>query len=943
MPRETEAPPADVRLFPPFRLDVRDERLWKGKEEQKLRRKPFAILRYLTQHPLRLVTQEELVGAVWGRVAMSESLLRTHVAELRRVLGEDIIETVVGRGYRFLREVQPEATAPTARQVARAEARPTSTGFVGRGSEMDVLQKVFETVREQKRQVVFVTGEPGIGKTTLVDSFLSQVVEPNGAVVASGSCVEQFGPGEAYLPVLSALGALCRGPRGAWAIERLARHAPTWLAQMPGLVDEEKLAPLLLRVQGATQARMLRELAETFEVFAADRPFVLVLEDMQWSDRSTIDLVTTLGTRREAASVLVLATCRPAELVKGDGIAKVIAELSAHRQAVALPLETWSKPAMDAYLTQRFAGSHFPEELSTTLHEMTGGNPLFAAGVLDDLESLRMIRLVDGQWQLAASVSEVASRRPDTVRQLIDIQIDRLASKEQRILEAASVAGSPFAAGAVAHALELAADEVDTACESLANDRHLLRFVNNEVWPDGTIQSHYAFVHALYRDAALTRIAGGTRRLWHRRIATGLEGAYGQNSETIAAELAVHFEEAQMFGKAVQYYCAAGERAMRRFGRADALANFNRARALVTKLPLSDESDRTELVALKHIGPASIALQGFDDPLLEATFQRTAQLGRKLGDDRALLGALLGSQRCHFLRGSLRKVAEYEGEVGEVLKRLNDPVASAEAAVVSYSARLFRGQLMEASGPITEACRVLDAAQADPSRAVNAPVVGLAAGHLVVMAWLRGAPDEAVALSEKMIRRAEALADPFHLSTALTIAALAHMWRREPEKTLGIAREALRVAQDVGAFLWQGRAMSLHHWAATTLDPQTAANTPTPCRSRSRGCSKRAPTAAPHSRPASSRFMRAPDATTSRSMRSTTRSRSQSPATNGRGPPSCTGFAASSLPATTAQRRSAPSRGPSRSPGDKARGPSSSAQRPALPSSRVDEARRSTI
>src|SRR5215813_5496714 len=87
--------------FPPFELDVIDERLWKAGEELSLRRKPFAILRYLAEHPRRLVSQQELVDAVWGQVAMSDSVLRTHIRDLRRVLGDDLIETVVGRGYRF--------------------------------------------------------------------------------------------------------------------------------------------------------------------------------------------------------------------------------------------------------------------------------------------------------------------------------------------------------------------------------------------------------------------------------------------------------------------------------------------------------------------------------------------------------------------------------------------------------------------------------------------------------------------------------------------------------------------------------------------------------------------------------------------------------------------------------------------------------------------------
>ncbi len=100
-----------VLWFPPFRLDVAEARLWKGGRELRLRPKPFAILRYLAQHPRRLVTRSEIVEAVWGKVAMSESLLRTHVHDLRRVLGEHVIETVVGRGYRFAADVSEIAEA----------------------------------------------------------------------------------------------------------------------------------------------------------------------------------------------------------------------------------------------------------------------------------------------------------------------------------------------------------------------------------------------------------------------------------------------------------------------------------------------------------------------------------------------------------------------------------------------------------------------------------------------------------------------------------------------------------------------------------------------------------------------------------------------------------------------------------------------------------------
>jgi DNA-binding winged helix-turn-helix (wHTH) protein/tetratricopeptide (TPR) repeat protein len=806
----TAARAPEIRLFGPFRFDVGDERLFREGTEIKLRRKPFAILRYLTAHPQRLVTQEELVEAVWGKIALSESLLRTHVSDVRRALGDGAVETVAGRGYRFLFAVEREKPQP--RGPTHAATHPAPPNLVGRSAEIDTLAQVFEAALDQKRQTIFITGDPGIGKTTLVDAFLSEVAATKGALVASGSCVEHFGDGEAYLPVLAALGAACRAPDGERIVEVLARHGPMWLAQMPGLVADENMQALHTRIQGATQGRMLRELAEALDVLAAERPLVLVLEDMQWADRSTMDLVALLGTRREPARVLLIATCRQAELTKGDGLAKVIAELRAHKLALTVHLEALSQTAINDYLAQRFSNPHFPDELAGTIHGMTDGNPLFTVGVLDDLESQEMIRRVDGVWQLTATVAEVASRRPDTVRQLIDIQIDRLSSNEQKILEAASLAGAHFGARSAAHALDLPLDDVDTACERFASQQRFLRFVGSESWPDGTIQPHYRFVHALYRDAALARIPSATRRLWHQRVAEDLEAAHGENSETIAAELAVHFEEAQVIRKAVRYHCLAGERAMRQFGRAEALAQFNRARALIAQLPPSDEWERTELAILKQVRLSILAVLGSRTPLLEQTFTRTAELARKFGDDPGLLGALLDLQRSYLLRGELVKVEHREGEVTEVLSRLADPVATAEATLLSSGARLFRGQIATAQRSLTEASAVLDTVRNDTARMV----------HVVLLAWLRGAPDEAMTLAAKALAQAEAQRDPFQLCTALTLAALAHMWRREPEKACETGRRALQTARVVSSPVWSSRAMSVHHWAATVLDPRTA-------------------------------------------------------------------------------------------------------------------------
>jgi predicted ATPase/DNA-binding winged helix-turn-helix (wHTH) protein len=805
-----------VRLFGPFRLDVGEQRLWKGSEVLKLRRKPFAILRFLTANPLRLVTQEEVVEAVWGKIAMSESLLRTHVSEVRRVLGGGALETVVGRGYRFLLDV--EAEKPTTHRPKHVEALPMGANLVGRGGEMDVLRQVFEAALGQRRQMVFVAGEPGIGKTALTDAFLAEIAAPNGALIARGSCVEQFGTGEAYLPFLAALGALCRGPDGERIIDLLGRHAPTWLAQMPGLVQDERLQALYLRVQGATQARMLRELAEAFDVIAVERPLVLVLEDMQWSDHSTADLVAMLGARREPARVLVIATCRPAELTKGDGLARVIAELRAHKQALALQLETLSEAGVAEYLAQRFRDSRFPDALAGTLHRMTGGNPLFTIAVIDDLESRRMIRSVGVGWQLEVSVAEVASRRPDTVRQLIDIQIDRLSSIEQRILETASLVGAQFAAGSVGHALDLPADEVDSVCEDLANQRRLLQYAGTETWPDGTIQSRYAFRHALFQHAALARSTAATVRTRHRKIAERLETGYVGHEEEVAGELAVHFEHGQMPAKAARYHVVAGERAARRCGYKEAAEHLERTRALVEGTPESRDRDVLELrVSLSHgwsvfqaSGRMEVAI-----PLM----QRAKELAGRL-EDRASLGeALIHLETMYLVQGDLREASEQADALAPLLDRVPDAALRLLAKQLEATTVLLRGQFEEARRLLGE-LGVFRAT--DDKTAMEA-----ARGHLVALSmgsftlWLMGEPDRAVALSRRAQQVTEQAYDPFDHEHVAMLAegALLHAWRREPGPASQLAKRALAISEKHSFAKWQGRAELILRWAEAELAP----------------------------------------------------------------------------------------------------------------------------
>jgi AAA ATPase domain len=174
---------------------------------------------------------------------------------------------------------------------------PSAVGPIGRQAELAQLHGWLQQALDGTRQVIFVTGEMGLGKSTLVEAFLNEIEACGGLWVGRGQCLEHYGAGEAYMPILDALGRLCREPGGRELLAFLMRRAPTWMVQMPWLIDDAMLDMVQPRVMGATRERMLREMAEAVEVLTAERPLVLVLEDLHWSDASTLDLIVSLESR----------------------------------------------------------------------------------------------------------------------------------------------------------------------------------------------------------------------------------------------------------------------------------------------------------------------------------------------------------------------------------------------------------------------------------------------------------------------------------------------------------------------------------------------------------------------------------------------------------------------------------------------------------------------
>jgi DNA-binding winged helix-turn-helix (wHTH) protein len=813
----TRDPAGPMLSFAAFRLDLDAERLWRDGEELRVRRKPFAILRHLVQNPHRLVTHAEVVEAVWGKIAMSESLLRTHIHDLRHVLGEGIVETVAGRGYRFVAEVKNldfESAQIPGRSPRAEEA--SAPPIVGRESELEALHSALRSARSRRRATVFVTGEAGVGKTTLVDFFLEYARTQGALLVGRGACVEQYGNSEVYFPVLEALSGLCRGHGGDRVIELFGKHAPTWLVQMPMLVHPGRLEELQRRTNGVPQGRTMRELAEAIEALSSDVPVVLLLEDLHWTDPSTAALLAVLGGRRGPARLLVLGTYRSADVARGHPLARVTSELAAHRQASTIELGGFSTEAVNAYLATRFRGNRFPPELTRTVAETTGGNPLFVTILADDLESQGLIEARDDGWELSTTVDDVAARRPDGIRRLMDTQIDRLGATEQRIIEVAAVAGLTLTAGVIACALDEDPDAVDSVCESLATGRRLLQYIGTEVWPDGTIQSRYAFGHSLFQHAARMRSTAATARTWHRRIAERLEAGYTHREEEVAAQLAMHFENGRVPMKAARYHLAAGDGAGRRYGLSEAITHYESARALLEALPESRERDLLEMRAARCLGWKLFQIQGATDaaiPLLE----RSRELAARLDEKSYLAEVLVALQSLFLMRSDLGQAREQFRAIGPLLDHVKDPTVRGRVSQLEITAVLLRGELQEALRMV-DSLGILRPTEQQAAPARERPLLlGMSQGAFAL--WLTGKPGEALALMRRALEAAEAIDDPWARAAILSDWATLHAWRREPAQAEELAKRALALAAQ-GAFgLWNNRAELLCRWAEGELSP----------------------------------------------------------------------------------------------------------------------------
>lgn len=799
--------------FPPFLLDPVNRQLWRESRLVPLKPKAFDVLRYLVERPRRLVTKQELLGRFWGDVKVTDGVLKTHLGEIRHALGERaaapcFIETVHGHGYRFIGAMG--GPLPADSPVPSDELLPSAgRHLVGRHAELKFLQSALRRALSGQRQVVFITGEPGIGKTTLVSTFMERLQSERGLWLSTGQCIDQYGKGEPYMPVLEALRRLCRGPRGDELTVALRRQSPRWLLNAVGLECTEASDSPEQHTAGLAPERMLRMMTEALESLSASCPGVLVLEDLQWADYSTLDLISYIAQRSGTAPLLVIGTYRPLEVLgDADHRGAVLGDLLGRARCEESRLYQLDQDAISQYLGCRFPGHEFPPQLAEVLGRRTAGHPLFMCRVVDQWVDSGLLHPQSAHGELMSALNELSRAMPESVLRMIEAEFDRLRPFEQKVLQAAAAAGTEFSTAVVASAIEEDPVTVDELCTSWARRGRFLRHTGMSEWPDGSLHGHCQFTHALYHQVFYERTGVTLRTQLHRRIGERQEAGHAELAPGIASELAMHFERALDYPRAVRYLHIAGEQALRRSACREAVDHLARGLYLLEKSSRTTELLRTELELHMPLGVALSSVRGYAAPEVEKVYARARELCHLVGHTPYVFPTMAGTTAFYMVRGAHAAALEVGRQFLTLAEAQTDPAVVVEANLLLGSICVYRAEF-------SDACSYLECAIAqhrperDHLHAIaykqNAGVAARA--QLSWALWAMGLPDEALKTAEEALELAERLAHPLTRAFALLFLAAVHQFRRESNafRERAEALVALATEHDFMYFLAMGR------------------------------------------------------------------------------------------------------------------------------------------
>jgi predicted ATPase len=747
----------------------------------------------------------------------ADGIVRVQMRRLRERLAQ--YYAAEGRAERLRIEIPKGTYAPVFRvaglQPGTTDSRVVDSALiVGRDEVLAGLRATLESSAAGRGALFCLSGEPGIGKTAVVEAFLRELRESDTACyVGRGRCSERLAGSEAYLPLLEALEDLSRDA-DEQVRELMSTFAPHWhlrTAPAPDSAAEEHIGGS----PAASQEHLKRELVAFIGALAQRQPVVMFLDDLHWADASTVDVLAYWANRCTSQRVLIAATYRPSELLRTNHpFVRAKLELQGHGICHETAMTLLTRDDVETYLSLRFPEHAFPRALSARIYERTEGNPLFMVDLLRFLRDRGVLSALEGRWTMTGELPVLANDLPESVRSLIERKIGDLDDADRMLMSAAAVQGYEFDAAVVARVLGRDPTDTEERLESLDRIHGFIRLLDGRALPDNTFTLRYTFVHVLYQNALYASLRPTQKVSWSAAVAQALLDYHGADSATIASELAILFEAARDFGQAADYFLLAAQRAAAQSANKEAVALARRGLNAITLWPETPDRAQRELHLQTTLGPALMSTIGYGSPEVEAAYVRARELCAQVGEMPRLFTVIYGLYQYWLARADYRTCRVLAEQLLTLAQKLDDPTVLIPAHSALGNTLCFSGAFDAAR---THGEQLVTMYVPSRHHALAALYSGFdlgvgSRGGIAVSTWALGYPDRAVASAESGIALARDLAHTSSLALALNWTAMVHQHRRDPTRTREHAEAAIALAEEELA-PWLAWATMLRGWA----------------------------------------------------------------------------------------------------------------------------------
>jgi serine/threonine protein kinase/tetratricopeptide (TPR) repeat protein len=693
--------------------------------------------------------------------------------------------------------------------------------LTGRDHEMSLLEDRWEQAREGMGQIVLLLGEPGLGKSRLVDTLKEHVQEGATEVAADPPVIEwrcsSYFQNTGLYPAINFFERALdfrREDSPAARFDRLLQRleqddmarpevVPLW-ASLLSLPITDRFPPLSLS-PARQREETFRALIEWLQNCAARRPILFIVEDLHWVDASTVEFLGQLIAEAMHDPILTVLTSRPEFKPPWPAVA----------HQTNLPLNRLTRRQAGELMRKRSGGA-LSETIIEQVYDRTGGVPLF---VEEFTKMVQESRAASGTGVGDAPVL-AAHEIPATLQDLMNARLDRMES-EQEVAQLAATLGREFSYELLSAVVPLDAANLQAELDKLVRAEILFQ-------KGRPPRCAYAFKHALLEDALYNSLVKGKRQEFHRRAAEALEGSFPQTAESLPELLAHHFTEAGLTQKAVDYWLQAGMRSKERSADVEAMGQLTKGLELLNTLEETPARDGTELKFLTTLGTARIAAQGYAAPEVGPTLQRARDLCRQLGNSQQQFGIMLGLWEWRLVRGELLLAADLAADGWALAERLGDPGMLMEALFMQGTTQFYRGRFAEARACYENAIATYDDRERTKFWTAysghNAGVTNR--NYLALALWHLGYPDEALEMDRQARELARTIGHAFSLGHALDFTAFLYNYCRlgiEVEKT---ADEERTIGTEQSFQLWRALGR-IHKGAGLLLQGRCADALPT--------------------------------------------------------------------------------------------------------------------